>query len=230
VRLSFLLSDIAQLAKKYPPARQALEDRRAAALRKLEDEDAGTTGALRAATELHALDRELEQPERTLADFDRLRSAGKLSADEEKCLRFQLVHQLTEKRRYGEVLQSCGGDAQKRVDAELKQSQAMKAFAKQHNPDLAAMEDDTDHEFVVERCTDFYEAELGAGSPDKAREIAMKLTLFHPKGSTYAALIDCSVHAERFDAARKLADDAKAALDAEELAAVNSAAAKIPPK
>jgi thioredoxin-like negative regulator of GroEL len=227
VRVSFLVSDIAELAKKYEPARQALEERRAAALKKLENGDGGNDEAM----DLASIDRVLEQQQRTLADYDRLRAGGRLDKTAESWLRHSLVELLAEQRRYGEVLQSCGNKTDKAVRAKLSIAQRGESLglgdAKEAGlPDLRDMQRDS----TVEGCADYYEAELGAGAPEKADAIAATLIEFHPKATTYSTLITRAVRAEKPDSARALFAQAREKLEGKELDGVLGAALKIPLK
>lgn len=98
VRQSFLLSEIAQLAKTYPPALQALKDRRDGFERRLlngEDD-------FDAAMSFSSLNRVLGESERTLAHYDRLGE----DSPAKRTFAIMAYDQLADARRYREAAQA----------------------------------------------------------------------------------------------------------------------------
>jgi len=227
VRLSFLLTEIASLGQTYPPARQALEERRN------EAEAALLSGKPSAndASEAAALNRELGAPDRTVGIYDLLKQEKRLAEEIKDPLVRGIVGPLVEARRYADLVED-GGDIGKRVE------KAIEVLKRKPAPP------DTDAEKSLETVLDaadascrarrigelglWYEALLGAGQPAKASAVADQLIAFAPDGSTYAVLIDRAVRAAAPDAALALAERGRKSLPDEEKEKFEPSARRIP--
>lgn len=96
VRLSFMLTDLADLAQSYPPAFQALRERRDALAAKLHSEAAGTLQTL----ELITLNEKLGEPELNLTLADQLEHGSPART----AIFRGLAESLLAEQRYGDLL------------------------------------------------------------------------------------------------------------------------------
>jgi hypothetical protein len=103
VRLSFLLSNIKNLAAHYPPAKQALETRRDERQAKLA---AGSTDN-QTPMDLVSLDNTLDQKENNIAVFDQLPAGSPVR----RVILNTSADQFLEVKRYADVLQGTDGKA-----------------------------------------------------------------------------------------------------------------------
>ena len=165
VRLSFLLSSIAQLGQKYPPALTALRERRDRTVAAVLEGKADTLTAL----DISALNRELHEPERTLELYDQLgRDKTKGNAPLRTMLFNQVLDALIAAQRYQDVVDGAGD-----ITATLQQNIA------EHRLTAARFKDQTDSPVdymrgkLVEKGAQYYEALLvvkQAKSADEVRE------------------------------------------------------------
>lgn len=100
VRLSFLLGDIARLGASFPPAREALVERRDAAKQRILDGETGDEAALVFAR----INDALGEGDTTLALFDRLKDDDVLHARAARTLVREVFDLLVEGKRYGEIV------------------------------------------------------------------------------------------------------------------------------
>jgi len=239
VRLSFLLGDIVRLGGKYPPALEALRERRDAAEKALlagagkkgKREASGLLGFLRKpaldpvfenAMVLAAINRELGEDENTLVVYDKLAAEGKATEAARRAMFRTVLDQLLQARRYDDVL--AGADVSREMNSRIeayKVSAALSSGRKHDTGDFMKVQ-------VAIEGGKFYEALLGVGLADKARRLANKLIAFDERGRTYATLIEHAVRAGAYDEARKLVRRARISLPDEELPTVRQAAGRIP--
>jgi thiol-disulfide isomerase/thioredoxin len=249
VRLSFLLSDITDLGKNYPPALQALAERRDAAEKKLLDASPATTDFERVscAQDVSALNGALEQDERTLALYDRLASMGESFAKTRGYLAMgnSVDTLLIERRRYGDFLalwHDSPAKLTRRIASFERKSKGRAsagAIEKKEDGDDAPRPDEID---IVETMLEHergeilrlgsmtYEALLGTDQLEAALALETKLTAFDPSGATCAELIDHALRVPAPEAARALAKRALERLHGTESDKVRRAADRIPAK
>lgn len=102
VRASFLLSRIHRLSGAYPPALEALKQRRDAAEQKLRAGD----GEFQQAMDYASINREFQEQERTIALYDELRAGGDKTRRSYDEMKFAVADLLYDKRRYAEFLEA----------------------------------------------------------------------------------------------------------------------------
>jgi len=226
VRVSFLLDSIVSLGKTYPPALEALGQRRVAAEKRLVD----GTGSWDELQDCLTLNRELRTTERNLALFDLLQEKGPLP----ERIRFGFVQhilpQLAEARRYKDILElvnepeSFVKDAMGLTKLTQVSDQEMDEESRKRMESL--------QEYmrlkVVGDSMPVYEALLASKDTALAGRIADRLIELLPKGSTYKGLIEAAIRAEAFPVASALAERGRTSLTGKELKAVERAAKKIP--
>lgn len=197
VRVSFLLRSIVQLGASYPPAREALEERR--------DELGEAAGrGLCSPDEVRdfaALNRVLEEPERTLDLYDRLADIEGLTEARRLELRRGMAHMvvdmLLEKRRYEEVLELTGD-----VDQALEQARFRQEWHLENgDEDTAAIM----KRISVEKLVKNYEALVGSRTRDEeAMAYAERILEFDPTAATRQALAEAAARAGRAEVAEDL--------------------------
>ncbi len=190
VRFSILLSAIAELGESYPPARQALAERRDA-LASFDVVPDTTT-----LVELRRLDEALGQPERTVEVFDALIERGDQTRRARRRLLTYVAVPLARAKRYADILDP--------VDAPvswIKRRKVDVAMIPLVDPTDTSRRDRALGRVVIEGSA-FYEALLGTGRADEARELGALLIEWAPEGDTAAALADRAERAGHPDVAR----------------------------
>ncbi len=242
VRVSFLLSDIVRLGKEYPPALEALRERRdrneekvlrhfrklAAKVAQNSDDGAdprraraarlsrfSADGTIRDLTsDSIYLSKNLDEPERVIAFYDKLKAIG----DVARPFRSDMVHyffdSLAEKRRYKDIL----ADGASPLD-EIDQRIAMWEWEKvryrkdkERGKEMEAMR----HGYIVRDIARQYEVLVGAGEYDDADKAARKLVEFDKSALSYSELIKGAIRAGSRDLARELEREAKRELSGDE--------------
>ena len=226
VRVSFLVSDIAQLGRIHPPATKALEDRRDAAESRL----LGGSGSDDDVSVAAAINKRLNAPKRTLALYDGLRSKGPLSIRARTTLSDEVLPLLVEERRYQDALDlfdhpegfvfhrveraNRGAPLDLSQDEEMKKAMEMaKAMARTS---------------AVTECANVHEALLGTGKAEPAAKIADALIQLVPNGRTYVTLVESAVRAGNLEVARSLAERGLKELPEKEQKRVRRAQGRIP--
>jgi thiol-disulfide isomerase/thioredoxin len=224
VRLSFLLNEIVELGQKYPPAIQALEERRDALEKVL---DSGT-GRFADAADFAGLNQYLRSPERTLALYDRLEKADKLTPELKRALFRHITDSLLAARRYADLVEGAG-DIERTVTRDIAQYEKVKGNSGDTDGDTPG---DTDYgrQMLVDRVGKYYEALLGAQQQKSADAIADRLITFEASARTFVALIEHAVRAGADDTARALVERALKTLPEKDQERVKLAARKIPEK
>ena len=157
VRQSFLLHSVVALSQQYPPARQALQDRRDAARLRLQEDPTDSTAQM----DFAALNRELGEASATLAFYDQLPAGSPGRAT----LGRMLFDQLLSAKRYSEA-------AAAQPYAQFKQMFEMTAEHMKTRPDptgrMMSM-------YVGQSGAKELEALAGAGELDQAKELLQLL-------------------------------------------------------
>ena len=212
VRLSFLLSDIKDLGAEYPPALAALTKRRDTAQLTLEKGSLSRDVAL----DFASYNKTLEQQEKTLVVYDRLKEKNPRVAN---VMFISIRDLLLEQKRYAEFIEGTD-DRATYIDKEIKNyeqmgnelglDKKMKAFMEEAKKTLKPM--------TVEKSADLYEALLGTNRITEANATSEKLIKFDLSATTYTSLMKRAVRAGKPEVAQKLRESAKTSLSAAEFA------------
>jgi hypothetical protein len=177
VRLSFLLIDIKNLAVHYPPARQALEDRRDERQAKVA---AGLTGT-QTIQDLISLNETLGQGERNLTVFDKLPAGSEIRA----VVARMLAEQLLVARRYTDVLQ--GTDGKPAFQKAMDQFGQVLGSVGKDNPMRGRVEASLRKATVIAGAHSF-EALAGLKRNQEGKELAGQILKFDSSEATRALL------------------------------------------
>jgi len=174
VRVCFLLSYIAELGKTYPPALEALRERRDAAERRVvadpTDQDA--------LNEYASLNRVLGEDDRSLVVFDSIPTDDPRRAT----LSFDLRDQLVDARRYAELVQS------RPYASMLSHFKAVSDFSRMKKSNMTASRIASIRADVARGSAKDIEALAGAGETEHAREYAAKVIALDDTPETRALL------------------------------------------
>jgi thiol-disulfide isomerase/thioredoxin len=226
VRVSFLLSDIAQLGKSYLPAIKALEERRDSA----EARVVGGSDSFDDVEDAIAINRELNASQRTLALYDRVRTTKAFSQRMKITFADEVLELLVDARRYQDAL-DLFDSPEGYVTGRIKLSGFRPKPKDDRGEEMKKAFDEADQYMrnaLVSSCSKIYEALLGASKTDVAVRVADDLIEFLSSGQTYATLIASAVRAQANDAAKSLADRGLASLPDKEKKTVERAAKRIP--
>jgi thiol-disulfide isomerase/thioredoxin len=195
VRLSFLLSRIAQLGQTLPNAVDELRNRRDAARKSIE---AGKA-ELQTAMSFTSLNDYLKEPEDTLALYDRIKGEKGQPVAVLWYLQQQSIDQLLSAKRYRDVV-SLGGST--KVRELIRQYEAMEARI----PEGPGIREYMKKQ-VAKDGAKYYEALVGAKESEEAADVAARLTAFDP--DAYPVLIAAAKRAGDEATAEALAKKAK---------------------
>jgi len=194
VRLSFLLSYIERLGRRYPPARQALVERRDRAERRIVDGSAEYDDV----AVYTSINREFDEVEATLALYDRVKAEGSLDSRSDSSFANAVFDLLVDAKRYERV--SAEYDIPDRVDQAFSTHKMMvemyedfdgllerlqvdvdestrNEFAKlAQDPDRHRELIELDHRYLRDQVAKSYQVLIGAGRLDDAAAIALRLT------------------------------------------------------
>jgi thioredoxin-related protein len=179
VRLSFLLGDIARLGQVYPPAMKALTDRRDAAAKALRSGKPKFENA----AEFSAINRTLEQSDRTLEMFDELRKGGSDTDMVRQILFRDVFELLIEARRYDDVI-AAAGDVPGRIEQEFSRLEEMKKYDKSDERMLSYMK-----QMALDNAGKYVEALAGAGRDADAISASERVIKFDDSKDTYVTLL-----------------------------------------
>lgn len=250
VRLSFLLGKISRLGKQYPPALEALKERRDAAARTLRDSTVGKSGkAAKAgskkssfwgklmgsdrardplfeqAHDLSAINRELGDNRNTLALYDEVRERPGINPVVLDLLFKEVVDELLKARRYDDLANGVG-DVKAQIKQDIESHKMMEQhFKKANMPDSFI---DEQRREVVTKGAKYYEAFLGARKVEKAGAVANQLLKFDPSAETYETLIRAALRAKAKHDAAPLVARAKKELKPDDLARIRPTLERIP--
>lgn len=220
VRSSFLLSDILELSKKLPAAREALESRRDAAEQRVRERvlppDTRDQKELKAAAasvaDAASLNRELGTLDRVVSLYDELKTRGTMHKMQRQAFSMVLVEPFVEKRRYQDAL-----DLFDKPEGYVKG--VIDLYKTSLKPPAGAQEAagfdggrDIATEMTIERSTPIYEALLGTQQVERASKVADQLTEYSPTWQTYVALIEAASRAGAIDVARQVGARGQAVL------------------
>ena len=231
VRVSFLLSEIAELGKKYPPALKALEDRRDAAEAALFSEKGTPANAL----ELFAINEWLGASDRSIASWERLKKEGKYDSNMRLVAWHFLVAPLVKLQRYADAVEA-GGDLEAKARWEIQTAKSMPQMAKIAAKSSDSNDVDLDQiasigvRSTVSQVGAYYEAAVGAHQGKMAEGIAQQLITLSPNYPTFIELIDRATRAGDFDAARAMAERGLTTVPEKERPVLQDALKRMPEK
>jgi thiol-disulfide isomerase/thioredoxin len=225
VRVSFLLSDIARLGKKYPPAWKALEDRRDSAESALFSEKGSSDNA----KDVFALNDTLGAQDRNIAAWDRLKKDGRVDREMRIVVAHRLIEPLVKARRYSDALE-VGGDLADRTRSEIQRARPTGKSKDSRDADIDEAIAAAGAQLAVLRIGAYYEAAIGAQQSKMADSIAEQLIAFSPRSQTYVALIDHATRAGDLDAAKTIAERGIAAVPEKERPILQDALKRMPEK
>lgn len=243
VRLSFLLGKIVRLGKEYPPALDALRQRRDDAAEAVRQAGGGKkappkkssfwnkmTGGTRdpvfeKAHDFSAINRELGERANTLALYDELRVKKKANEQVLDLLFKEVMDELLKARRYEDVVKGAK-DVKARINQDIETFKMMeKQFkAMKLGDDII----DSQRRDVVAGAVKFYEAYLGAKKVDQANDVADQVLKFDASADTFESLVRAALRAKAKREAAPLVARAKKELPAGELARIRPTLERMP--
>jgi hypothetical protein len=223
VRLSYVPSEIASMGRSYPPAILALQSRRD----ELEKLVLAAKADFNVLHELTVLNGYLDEPERNLALFDKLKTMGAAYSGHKEDLLMLIWEQLAEARRYVDLKDKVD-ELAKRVASRIAESAINNDF-----PDNGVYSSTEYQHYLRRRIIEdggrVYETLLAVGKAENADKIAKWMFTFSSDGEMYAQLINRAINAKRTDIASNLVERATKTLRrAEDLRLVQEAAQRIP--
>lgn len=236
VRLSFLLSEIGQLGRQYPPALDELRKRRDSAEKavldpKKSDNHLGGFGMMggaeaQRAMEVASLNRTLGDDQRTLVIFDKLadrQDASRLR----KMMLHEVLDPLIEARRYDDVLVAVG-DPMTEINSRIDSYNRSVEMFKSRKVAGGGGPDKSYKAYLTKEFGKYYECLLGAKKPKKAAKVADRMLGFDASEATFVDLIRHATRAGDIQTARELVRRAEAALDDEYKSELHRVARKLP--
>ncbi len=244
VRLSFLLGSITRLGKQYPPALDALRQRRDTAAEAVRQAGSGNVPPRKTsfwnkvvgterdpvfekAHDLSSINRELGEDANTLALYDELRAKKTVNAQVMDLMFKEVLDELMKARRYDDVA-SAVKDVKAQIKQEIASFKEMEQYLK--NAKMPAMEEviASQRRNVVAKGVKFYEAFLGAHKVDQAKSVADQLLEFDASADTFEALVRAALRAKAKQEAAPLVARAKKELPADELKRILPTLERIP--
>jgi hypothetical protein len=223
VRLSYVPIEIAEMGRVYRPAVVALKTRRD------EREKLVLTGkaGFDVVQELTSLNQYLDEPERSVALFDKLKTMGTVSADVREDLLTLIWEQLVEAKRYSDLKDKVD-ELAKRVANQIGESAVNKDF-----PDNGALSSPAYQNYlrgsIIDDGGKVYETLLALGKTEKAEKLAKWMLTFSSDGEMYARLINSAINVTRIDIANDFLERAYKTLQrAEDLQLVRQAGNRVP--
>jgi hypothetical protein len=202
-RLAVLPVEVAALAEKYPPAAQALREEIRIRAGLILTNVAGTDEIL----EFAALNRALDQPERTVQLYDQLKNMGDRAREMRLRMRGLITDELIDAGRESEV-----GDAvivrAQNIVYRIAALDSETDFPVRTTPAREAWRDILRVSVVADGAR-IYGALLGTQRDDMAARLAQRITAFDTRAETWEALIGVAMKRDRRDAALHLVSDAE---------------------
>lgn len=198
-RLTTLLEHLGRLARRFPEARSALDQRRAS----LEARLVAGEGGWQEATDIAAIDAAMGQGDRTVETHDLL-AATRPAGDAARVVLFNVVlDRLVAAKRYEDVVLGAG-DLHGRFDEAVAGFHRTAALL---STGLAPLDEERLaplRERIVEQGASYYEALLGAGETSRADTLAASVLAFAGSVETTTTLQARAVRAGDRDALRRL--------------------------
>lgn len=239
VRISFLLSAIVRLGDQYPPALDALRERRdrneetiLSGFERKHGNNERTSSRSRETSGRHArcasvpekkreaacdavyISKNLEEVERALAFYDKLRALGDRTQPIRACMMMILFDPLADAGRYKDIIAD-GGDPLEEIDQQLSMwSMEKRMYKKDKDRGKEMLE--MRMEYLIKRVARNYEVLVGAGEFDDAETAAKKILEFEKSARSYNALINGALRARSLELAEELASEANKTLPEDE--------------
>ncbi len=236
VRLTLVLGEIVNLGRQHEPATKALLTRRdlreKSLLSALVDDSQPQQKPRRQeliaqAIELSSLNAALGDSQRNVANFHQYGRQGPIGRELQRAIFMDLLDALLAVHSYQEIV-DCAGDVHERVEQRIQRCLQVSGSGSGVS---AKSRDDLVH-YLRQQVTieggKFFEALLGVGRYNEARQLSERVLEFDHSPSAYASFVSHAVKAQAFDAARELVDRAEKRLRAGEMTIVRRAAASIP--
>ena len=188
VRLSFLLSNIKNLAAHYPPAGKALEGRRDESQAKVA---AGSTD-FHTIQDLVSLNKTLGQEEKNLAVFDQLPAGSKTR----EIISHLLTEQLLQAKRYADVLM--GADGASAFRQKVDQFNSLLDSLGKDSPIRVRMEA-TLRQMTIRAGANYFEALAGLKRDQDAKDLAGQILKFDSSQGTRDCLAQAAQRAGNAD-------------------------------
>ena len=210
VRLSYVPDEIAAIGRMYPPALVALQTRRD------EREKLALAGKadFDAIHELTSLNEHLDEPERSIALFDRLKKMGPAYTEVREDIVLLIWGQLVDAKRYSD-LQDKIDELAKRVASQIAESAINNDF-----PDRGVLSSPEYQGYLRRSVIDdggrVYETLLALRMTEKANKLTKWMLTFSSDGEMYARLINSALNVNRRDIGADLIERATKVLKREE--------------
>ncbi|MDE0053285.1 MAG: thioredoxin fold domain-containing protein [Gammaproteobacteria bacterium] len=206
VRLSFLLSDIERLGRRYPPARAALVERRRQAEQRIIDGSAEYDDI----ADYSSINETLDEQDATLALYDRVRDAGSLPDLTMRAFAREVFDLLVDAKRYERIVAEY--DVSARIEWEFESFRSLMEFyqdpgemfdqveeqlSESTRKELADILADSDHQermrqtykdMLRDDIASHYQVLVGAGLLEDAAEVAQRLIEELDDAETHNAL------------------------------------------
>ncbi len=223
VRLSYVPSEIAEIGQTYRPALEALQTRR--------DEREKLVLAAKAdfstIHELTSLNQYLDQPERNIALYDKLKTMGPAYAEVRDNTLMLVWEEMVAVKRYDELKNKID-ELAKRVASQVAESAINKDFPGEGVFASPEFQNYLRNSILLDGGR-VYETALAVGKTETANKLAKWMLTFSTDGEMFAQLINSAVAAKRNDVAAEMVERANATLKRrEDLRMVREAAQRIP--
>ncbi len=224
VRRKFLPANMARLGKRYPPALEAMRDRRDKAESRIK---AGASSSDELA-DVCALNEKLEGPARNVRLFDELRTDGAAPEWSRPVFAMYLLEPLAAARRYPDILSIVGDPVRYAVDQIGAGSKSTEWYEDEETPARAKASIDSIKKNRVRKLIPVFEASVGSERPSDARKVAQALLEFAAIEDSYLALVEASSRAGDVDLARSFAEKGLATLPEASQRRLRAAFEKLP--
>lgn len=233
IRLTTLLTEIANLGKTYPPAQAALQKRRDAAEKTLlaekvaADDPEAVKNLTMTALEFASINRATGEVDRTIAVHEALNDRGEPGRDLQRAMFNDMLDVLLRTRRYQDIV-NLAGDVFDRVNEKIaryeENGRRQSGLNRKSQENLALYL----RQQVVAEAGKYYEALLGTGRLNEAEQLADRVLKFDPSATAYMTLVEHAVRAKAYDPAKSLIARAEKALRPGEASMVRKAGSGMP--
>lgn len=199
-RRAFLLREILRLSRVYPPAGDALALRAHDLFERVSGCDASGSDL----DDFLALDRLLQQDDRTLAAYDGIASSEGACAAVKARLAPHVVDPMIDVQRYQEAITLLGDVGAHFKSLALAFDDESKRLMRDRPNDASALIDVNRRRLRIDAAR-LYEALLGALRYDEAESLAKRIFAFDERGATYTALVRAALRVEAHGQARSIA-------------------------
>lgn len=207
VRLALIPAEIAALGESFPPALMALREEVRIRAGLILNNVAGTDEML----EFISLNRALDQPRRSLELYDQLKSMGERARDTRLLMRAVLSQELLDARRFDELGEHIIVMARE-VMLRMATLEAESVSSVGHDPLFNER-----HAAVLNGAPQIYDALLNTQRDEIANAVADRMLRLDHSISSYTALVNAALRAQRKPVAQALVQRAAKELQPAEL-------------